>query len=55
MKIILEKDISNYATPEEFSEMFDDDIIDLCMEDITYLIDNAEWKVIREEDENNKS
>lgn len=54
MKIIIEKDISGYATPEQFSGMLDDDIIDLCLEDLTDIIENADWKVLREENEKSR-
>lgn len=47
MKVIIEKDISYYATPEQFAGITDDDIIEMCMEDLTDLVDNAEWTIIR--------
>lgn len=53
MKIIIEKDISDYATSEQFRDMLDDDIIDMCLEDFVEFIDDAEWKVIRR-DRNDK-
>ena len=37
-----------YATPEQFAEMDDDDIINLVLEDLPEFIDGAEWTVQRE-------
>ena len=47
MKVIIEKDISEWVTPEDFAEMSDEDIIEMCGNDMPELLDNAEWKIIR--------
>jgi len=39
---------SFWATPEEFSEMSDEEIIDLIHEDIGYFLDHATFKVVRD-------
>lgn len=55
MKVIIEKDISDYEmTPEELAEMSDDDIIEMCMRDLDEFFHKIEWQVIREEDEINQ-
>lgn len=38
---------SLWATPEALAEMSDEEIIDLCHEDVMALLDGAFWTVIR--------
>lgn len=52
MKVIIEKDISDYAmTPEELADMSDDDIIEMCMRNLDEFFHKIEWQVIREANE----
>lgn len=39
----------SWASDKEFAEMSDEDIINLCLEDSSELLNNSSWEVIRDE------
>ena len=48
MKITIVKELEDFwGTAEEFANMSDEEIIELCREYIVELLDNASWKVER--------
>ena len=48
MKIIIEKELGSvWGTDEELAKMSDEEIFDLCLEDMTEFIDNATWMLKR--------
>lgn len=48
MKIIITKELdSDWATPEQFAEMTEEQIVELCMEDTLELLHGAQWTVER--------
>jgi len=52
MRITIQKQLEDFwATPEEFAAMSDEDIIELCREDLLELIDGATWLVTRKPEE----
>ena len=47
-KITITKELDDlWATPEQFEKMSDNEIIELCMEDTSELLDGAQWKIER--------
>ena len=50
MKVRITCEINEiWADPEDLRNMSDADVIELVNEDISLLLENAEWAVIREE------
>jgi hypothetical protein len=48
MTITITKELDEmWATPEEFAQMSDQEIVDLCLEDQIAILDNATWSVDR--------
>jgi hypothetical protein len=48
VKIVITAELAEWwATPEEFSQMTDEQIVELAHEDTSSLIEDAEWKVVR--------
>jgi len=48
MRVTVSKELGDtWATPEEFSEMSNEGIVELIMEDVTEFLDGATWTVER--------
>jgi hypothetical protein len=48
MKVIIEQELGDdWASSEEFAEMTDTQVVELCWEDIGKLLEGATWTVIR--------
>lgn len=45
--IMVEADVSGWASDDEFDEMSDEDILEMAQDDVEELLDKARWRVVR--------
>ena len=49
VKVIIDKDVTDWASEEQWQSMDDDEVITLLNEDLLELMDGSKWTIIRDD------